>query len=113
MYSERVQSDTPERFDLDLLDEADPFEIDVQLPHLFKHHSLGIDDIYDVWHSNPGFYPAKPPAHWMMRAEVGGRVLEVPLVPSRDGDVRRCRPIGCYEATATVAARFRKDRNGK
>jgi hypothetical protein len=26
------------------------------------------------------FYPAKPPAHWLMIAEVDGTVLMVPLV---------------------------------
>jgi hypothetical protein len=35
-------------FDLDRLYDADPFEIDVQLAHLFKHHPLGVDDIFDV-----------------------------------------------------------------
>lgn len=39
--------------DLDLLDEEDPFEIDEQAAHLFKHASLGIDDVYDVWRSDP------------------------------------------------------------
>ena len=48
--------------DLDLLDEDDPFEIDEQGAHLFKHAGLGIDDIYDVWRSDPLFYPAKSPA---------------------------------------------------
>ena len=28
--------------------------------HLFKHAALGIDDIYDVWRSDPVFYPATP-----------------------------------------------------
>ena len=65
---------TGERFDLDLLDEEDPFEIDTQAAHLFKHPHLGIDDIDDVWASDPLFYPAKPPAHWLMCAEAGGRV---------------------------------------
>jgi hypothetical protein len=59
-----------ERFDLDLLDEEDPFEIDDQ---------------------------------------VGGRVLMVPLAPARGGDPRRCRPIGCYEASQALAAQYRKD----
>jgi hypothetical protein len=45
-----------ERFDLDLLDEEDPFEIDTQAAHLFKHPHLGIDDIDDVWASDPLFY---------------------------------------------------------
>jgi hypothetical protein len=48
-------------FDLDLLDEADPFGIDAQAAHLFKHPRLGIEDIRDIWASDPIFYPAKPP----------------------------------------------------
>ena len=81
-----------ERFDPDLLDEEDPFEIDTQVAHLFKHPYLGIDDIDDVGASSPLFYPAKPPAHWLMCAKVGGRVLMVPLAPAgsgtRDGAAR-------------------------
>ena len=69
-------------FDLDLLDEEDPFEIDAQAAHLFKHPRLGIEDIRDVWASDPMFYPAKPPAHWLMVAEVDGTVLMVPLAPA-------------------------------
>jgi hypothetical protein len=98
------------RFDLDLLDDEDPFEIDVQAAHLFKHPYLGIDDIHDVWASDPLFYPAKPPAHWLMCAEIAGRVLVVPLVSSRIGDPARCRPIGCYHAAAALADRYRRDR---
>lgn len=81
-----------QRFDLDLLDEEDPFEIDAQAAHLFKHPYLGIDDIDGGRASEPLFYPARPPAHWLMCGEVGGRVLVVPLAPARDGDPRRCRP---------------------
>jgi hypothetical protein len=99
-----------ERFDPGLLDEEDPFEVDAQAAHLFKHPHLGIDDIDDVWASGPLFYPAKPPAHWLMCAEIGGRVLMVPLAPSRSGDPRRCRPIGCYEASQALAVQYRKDR---
>jgi len=58
----------------------------------------------------PRFYPAKPPAHWLMCAEVSGRVLVVPLAPPRSGDPRRCRPIGCYEATHELATQYRRDR---
>ena len=99
-----------ERFDPDLLDEEDPFEIDTQTAHLFKHPHLGIDDIGDVWVSDPLFYPAKPPAHWLMCAEVGGRVLVVRLAPARSGDPHRCRPIGCYEAADRLASQYRRDR---
>lgn len=47
--------------DLDLLAD-EPFEVDVQAAHLFKHPHLGLDDVYDVWVSDPLFYPAEPPA---------------------------------------------------
>ncbi len=99
-----------ERFDLDLLSDEDPFEIDVQAAHLFKHPHLGIDDINDVWSSDPLFYPALPPAHWLMCAEIAGRVLVVPLAPSRGGDPTLCRPIGCYEASRALADQYRRDR---
>lgn len=46
-------------FDVDALDDDDPFEIDDQAAHLFKHATLGIDDIREVWESDPLFYPAK------------------------------------------------------
>jgi hypothetical protein len=96
--------------DLNLLDESDPFEIDAQAAHLFKHPRLGIEDIREVWASDPMFYPAKPPAHWLMVAEVDGTVLMVPLAPARDGNPRRCRPIGCYAASKHLADQYRGDR---
>lgn len=99
-----------QRFDPDLLDDEDPFAIDSQAAHLFKHPHLGVDDIADVWASNPQFYPAKPPAHWLMCGEVSGRALVVPLGPARNGDPRRCRPIGCYEATPGLATQYRRNR---
>jgi hypothetical protein len=97
-----------ERFDLDLLDEEDPFEIDTQAAHLFKHPHLGIDDIDDVWASDPLFYPAKPPAHWLMCAEAGclwSRWLPRAAVTRTDA-----RPIGCYQAADRLAAQYRRDR---
>lgn len=97
-------------FDPDALDETEPFEIDAQAAHLFKHPRLGIDDIYELWASNPLFYPARPPAHWLMVSEVAGRVLVVPLAPTNSVDARKCRPIGCCEASAALAARYQEDR---
>lgn len=99
-----------DRFDPDLLDDHSPFEIDSQAAHLFKHPYLGIEDVEEVWASDPLFYPAKPPAHWLMCAEVDSRILEVPLAPPRDGGPRRCRPIGCYEASPGRANQYRRDR---
>ncbi len=101
---------TSELLDLDLLDDEWPFEIDDQVGHLFKHPYLGADDIAEVWRSDPLFYPARPPAHWLMVAEVSGRVLVVPLTPARSGGVTRCRPIGCYVAADHLAQRYREDR---
>jgi hypothetical protein len=98
------------RLDVDLLAD-DPFEVDAQAAHLFKHPHLGLHDVLDVWTSDPLFYPARPPAHWLMVAEVGGRVLVVPLAPSRDDRTDRCRPIGCYEAAPGLAATYRRDRD--
>ena len=95
-----------DRFDVDRLDDDWPFEIDRQASHLFKHSYLGLDDVSDVWTSDPLFYPAKPPAHWLMVAEVSGQVLTVPLAPSSTGDPSRCRPIGCYIAADHLARRF-------
>ena len=99
-----------ERFDLDLLDEDDPFEIDAQAAHLFKHPRLGIEDVREVWASDPNVLPAKPPAHWLMVAEIDGNVLMVPLAPARDGNPTRCRPIGCYQASKQSAHQYRRDR---
>ena len=97
-------------FDLELLDDTDPFDIDTQSAHLFKHPYRSIDDIREVWSADPLFYPAKPPAHWLMVAEVAGTVLMVPLAPARDGNPARCRPIGCYQASKQLADRYRRDR---
>lgn len=58
-----------DRFELEALDDDEPFEIDDQAAHLFKHAPLGVADVRDVWASDPLFYPAKPPAHWPMVAE--------------------------------------------
>ena len=99
-----------ELFDLDRLDDTDPFEIDRQAAHLFKHDPYGIDDIYEIWNSDPLFYPAKPPAHWLMVAEIVGEVLMVPLAPSDHDDPTRCRPIGCYLAAKHLSDRYKEDR---
>lgn len=99
-----------DRFNVDDLDEDWPFEIDQQASHLFKHPGLGLDDVGDVWTSGPLFYPARPPAHWLMVAEVAGRILTVPLAPSNTGDPHKCRPIGCYIAADHLARRYREDR---
>lgn len=95
---------------IDLLDDEDPFEIDEQAAHLFKHAPYGIEDVYEVWEADPIFYPAKPPADWLMVAEVAGNVLTVPLAKPDSRDPSKCRPIGCYPAARVLAERYRTDR---
>lgn len=79
------------------------------VPTQARSQTLTLDDIQEVWNSDPLFYPAKPPAHWLMVAEVAGEVLVVPLAPSDSGDETRCRPIGCYVAAKHLADRYRED----
>ncbi len=106
-----LQSDTDdEPFDIDLLDEVDPFEIDRQVAHLFKHDALGVDDIYEIWNSDPLLFPAAPPAHWLMVADIAGNVVMIPLAPSDFDDPTKCRPIGCYVASKHLADRYWEDR---
>ena len=95
-----------ELFDIDALSDDDPFEIDNQAAHLFKHAPFGIDDIYETWNSSPLFYPA----HWLMVADIEGEVLVVPLAPSDSADPTRCRPIGCYNASKQLADQYWIDR---
>lgn len=47
------------RFDVEALDPEDPFEIDRQLTHLYKHEGMDVSDIYEVWTDNPLFYPGR------------------------------------------------------
>jgi hypothetical protein len=78
--------------------------------HTFKHAALGLEDVYEVWESDPLFYPAKGPADWLMVGEVAGRVLVVPLAKPRSWNPTKCRPIGCYEAADHLVRRYRADR---
>ncbi len=75
-------------FDIDALDDDDPFEIDDQAAHLFKRVRFGIDDIREVWESEPLFYPAKPPADWLMVGG-GGRRFGARGAPRQAGQWRR------------------------
>lgn len=101
-----LQCTTSVRFDPDLLDDSNPFELDKRnRPHLFKHEVFGEDDLWDVWISDPVFIPAdedRGDADWLMVSEVpGGTILVVPLAkPDGEflGDVTRCRPIGLDRA---------------
>jgi hypothetical protein len=100
-----------ERFDPSLLDPNDPFEVDDRnRPHLAKHAPFTEETLFDAW-ANPGviFVPAADDlaADWLMLADVGGAIVQVPLAPSSDES--RCRPIGVYAATAALVARYRQE----
>lgn len=107
------------RIEINLLDDANPFEIDEDnLPHLFKHGAgeRGIhfdldvlDDIYT--HDEPLFYEVDPDgeADWLMLGHVQGEVVTVPLAPPRSGLANKCRPIGMYTASRADRAKYYSD----
>jgi hypothetical protein len=94
------------RFDPELLDPDDPFEIDDgNRPHLAKHSPHTDADLMDAW-NDPNLLFAEAaadgPADWMLIAALpGGDVIQVPLAPPQSGSWRRCRPIGIYPANRT------------
>src|SRR6266498_3053351 len=96
------------RFDPDLLDENDPFEIDLgNRPHLYSH-GLSEDDLYDVWFDEPRIFPAREDgeADWLLVAQVPGDHLCSPLAPPKSGDHRKCRPIGLYRAGVLLVTMY-------
>lgn len=103
------------RFDPELLDPGTPFEIDDDnRPHLAKHSPFTDEDIHDAW-ADPDLIfveaAAKGPADWIALAALsGGAVVQVPLAPARNGDWRRCRPIGIYEASNTQRELYEQER---
>jgi len=108
------------RFDPDLLDADDPFEIDEgNRAHLYKHlpigHekrvAVGVEDIFDVYHyGDPMYDPAQEggAADWLMIGEIPEIVLIVPLAPPRKPDPKKCRPIGIYGANEDERRRHRE-----
>jgi hypothetical protein len=75
---------TRTRFDVEALDETDPFEVDDQLIHLYKHQGMDLCDVYEVWTDDPLFYPGREDraADWLMVGQVPGDILLVPLTVS-------------------------------
>ncbi len=102
-----------ERFDIDALDPDDPFEIDDDnLPHLAKHAPFTAEDALDAWtFGDPLFYPAAEDgsADWLMVARLPEGIVVVPLAAARSDDLRKCRPIGIYEPSRALIARYEED----
>ena len=100
---------TRTRFDVEALDEVDPFEVDDQLIHLYKHEGMDLCDVYEVWTDSPLFYPGKDdgPADWLMVGQVPGDTLLVPLMPGSRPS--RARPIGVYPVKGQLDRQYRED----
>jgi hypothetical protein len=100
------------RFDIELLDDKDPFEFDDdwQRFHLAKHGGRDASDVREVWASDPLFYPAHPEgrADWLMMAQVPEGVMVVPLAPGSAPD--KARPCGLYPAPEALERRYLRDR---
>jgi hypothetical protein len=103
------------RFDPELLDPDEPFQIDDgNRPHLAKHSPYTQADIFDAW-ADPDLLfaeaAANGPADWLLIAALpGGDVVQVPLAPGRNGEWRRCRPIGIYDASYTQWELYQQER---
>ncbi len=97
------------RFDVEGLDPVDPFEVDRQLVHMYKHEGMDLGDVYEVWTDDPLFYPGKDdgPADWLMVGEVPGDTLLVPLAAARRPN--KARPIGVYKAGGNLDKQYRQD----
>ncbi len=106
-----------QRFDTDVLDPVDPFELDDDnLSHLVKHGlaniglHVGFDLLYEIYlFDEPLYYEAEPPADWLMVGEVQSSVLQVPLAAPRTGFPNKCRPIGLYQASHQTVTQYRDD----
>lgn len=107
------------RFDVNLLDPEDPFEIDDgNRIHLIKHLAtddagrpvaVGPEDVLDLYiYGDPDYYPANEDgqADWLMVGMVPGLLLCVPLAPPNSGDARFCRPIGIYKPSVADRNRY-------
>jgi hypothetical protein len=107
------------RFDYNLLDPWDPFEIDDgNRPHLYKHLltddsgryvAVEVADILDAYRDgDPGFLEpdVELAADWLMLAYVPGLVICVPLAPPRSGDATQCRPIGLKKPRSEDRVRY-------
>jgi hypothetical protein len=103
------------RFDPELLDPDEPFEIDHDnQPHLAKYSPYTDVDLHDAW-ADPDLLFAEAaadgPADWLLIAALpGGDVIQVPLAPARSKDWRRCRPIGIYQANSAQRVLYERER---
>ena len=103
------------RFDPELLDEHDPFEIDDgNRPHLAKHSPHSAEDLGDAWRDPDRLFvaaTAEGPADWLLVARLpGGPVVQIPLAPPHGGGWRTTRPIGIYGASPALVRLYEEGR---
>jgi hypothetical protein len=104
-----------QRFDPDLIDWDDPFEVDAgNEPHLFAHAPYGSGDLDDILTNEPALIPAQVElgeADWLLVGTPPGEPpLVVPLATPNSGDARQARPIGIYRATGRLLDTYRSYR---
>lgn len=101
------------RFDPELLDESDPFEIDDDnRPHLAKHSPYTPEDLGEAWADPDGIFveAVRGPAEWFLIASLtGGDIVQIPLAPSRTESWRQCRPIGIYKASQAQQDKYAEE----
>ena len=103
------------RFDPELLDEHEPFEIDdANRPHLVKHSPYTPEDLAEAWRDPDRLFVAATadgPADWLLLARLPvGDLVQIPLAPPNSGDWRTCRPIGLYRANPTQTRRYEEEK---
>ncbi|MDQ3877811.1 MAG: hypothetical protein M3290_05605 [Actinomycetota bacterium] len=100
----------PQRFDPDLLDPIDPFEIDDgNLPHLGRWEGITPDDLLEAWRGEPRLFlsPEGYPADWDLVSEVASvGTIVVPLMRAKSGDASKARPITVFRANLRTQARY-------
>lgn len=99
-----------DRFDPDLLDPDDPFELDDDnLGQLGKWDGLTRDDLIEAWQGEPRLFRAPDgfPGDWDLVSEVGSvGTIVVPLMAAKSGDKTKARPITMFRANLRTQARY-------
>ncbi|MFN2593503.1 MAG: hypothetical protein ABR579_01275 [Actinomycetota bacterium] len=100
----------PDRFDPDLLDALDPFEIDDgNRAQLSKWDGLTHDDLLEAWRGEPRLFmaPDEFPADWDLVSEVASvGTIVVPLARAKSGDPSKARPLTVFKANLRTQARY-------
>ena len=75
---------------------------------MLKDPHLGINDVFEVWVSDPLFYPANPPA--LLRIVEGRTMAQVDTMPATDSS-SNVMASDLAAVIATIMARCMRDRS--